>query len=316
MLLRRAVIAIVLLLVACNGTPQATPQPTSTTPAAATSSTSSTSSTSPKALTLLTYNVLASEIYVPLRTRAVLDILERSQADVIALQEAAGWFVTALMEQAWVSKYHVSTRAGRPFAPGGQLILTRAPMTDVRAAVLSGRQRRTALAVEMVIDGRRLAVATTHMESFLKDGPVRATQLGELFAMVEGADDAILMGDLNFGDGEQPETDAIDKRYSDLWLALRPGEPGFTWNNDDNPIASIGKFKGEPNRRLDRILLRSDTWQAAEIAIVGNRSAGERTLTLRDRRMIEMPENRGSADEPVIEVFPSDHYGLSAKIKR
>jgi len=50
--------------------------------------------------------------------------------------------------------------------------------------------------------------------------------------------------------------------------------------------------------------------------LFGNRSAGSRKLTQADRAMIEMPDRqRDKKNEPMIEVFPSDHYGLLAELR-
>jgi endonuclease/exonuclease/phosphatase family metal-dependent hydrolase len=320
-----AFLALLLVLTACNGsTPRERPAPTSSTAqaetpapppsAAATEAGESRAPLRDDRLTLLTYNVLASPVFVELRTRAVLDILERSKADVIALQEVADWFLTELLAEPWARGYHMPTRNGQPFAPGGQVILSRRPIVRVNAAVLMGRQRREVLVAEIKVGERTVAIATSHMESFLEDGPTRARQLEAIFGMLARAQDAVFMGDMNFGDGEEPETSKLDPRYVDLWTALRPSDAGFTWNMDNNPFARIGAFVGEPNRRLDRILVRSDTWRPSAIAIIGDRSAGRRTLRLSDRARIEMPERPPTTEEPEIEVFPSDHYGLTATL--
>ena len=265
----------------------------------------------PAELRLVTYNVLATPAYAELRTRAVLRTLEDSKADIIALQEVAGWLLKPLLDEPWVRDgYRVTREGGQPIAPGGQLILSRFPIDDVQWGVLTGRQRRTVVAVRVRIRGRTLRVATTHMESFLEDGPVRAEQLTAIFRLLDGADDGVLLGDLNFGDGEQPETGRLDPRYRDLWTALKPGNPGYTWNMDENPLARYGAFKGEQNRRLDRILVRSAQWHAQSITIIGNLSAAQRPFTRAVRASIQMPDVDRGDDEPVIDVFPSDHYGL------
>jgi endonuclease/exonuclease/phosphatase family metal-dependent hydrolase len=269
-------------------------------------------------LRLLTYNVLASPVFPRLRLRALNRVLAESKADVIALQEVADWMVSPLTEAAWVKNgYRVTRRDGEPFAPGGQLILSRHAIADTAAMTLPGKQRRTLLVAEVVIDGWTLAVGTTHMESFLEDGPVRAKQLDTAFALLRRNENAVLMGDLNFGDGEQPETSHLDAGYLDLWKALRPQDEGFTWDIDGNPLAQFGAFAGEPSRRLDRILVRSPQLRPSSIVVVGDGSVGERVLSHRDRKLIEPPErSKPDAGEPTIAVFPSDHYGLLATLER
>jgi endonuclease/exonuclease/phosphatase family metal-dependent hydrolase len=269
-------------------------------------------------LRLLTYNILASPVYVKLRSKKLLSILERSNADIIALQEVTGWFLDALVHAPWIGGYQMTrTKEGEPFAPGGQLILSRKPIESVRAVILVGGQRRTLLIANIRVGGRLMSVATTHMESYLDDGAVRAAQLTTIFELLAPAEDALLMGDLNFGQSAQPETSRLDPAYVDVWTVLRGDEAGFTWDIADNPIARIGAFVGEPSRRLDRILLRSPQWKPKIVSIIGNRSAGQRKLSRSDRMMIEMPDRVSDKDkEPTIDVFPSDHYGLTAVFER
>ena len=266
-------------------------------------------------LRLLTYNVLATPIYTKLRTRAILEILERSEADIIALQEVGEWFLRELVAAPWVTaNYHLSEDRGRPFAPGGQLIMARTPISSLKVSVQPGRQRRVLMIAELEFGGRRMAVATAHLESFLKDAPIRAQQLDEIFIALERADDAILLGDLNFGDGAKLETERVPSSYVDVWSTLHPGKPGLTWNMAENPLARIGAFIGEPDRRLDWILMRSDAWRPTSISIIGNRAVGRRELTVEQRAMIEMPGHPKTTASVEIDVFPSDHYGLSAEI--
>jgi len=291
--------------------PSATPPPTSSASVPA----PALSWEADEPLEVLTYNVLATPLFEKTRTTALLDVLQKSNAHIIALQEVEAWFLKALVAAPWVAKrYHLSSQGGQPIAPGGQIILSRFPIDDLDVVSLPGRQRRTLMMAHITVGGRHMAVATTHMESFLDDGPVRARQLDGVFSLLRRAPDAILLGDFNFGDGEQPETKHLDPAYVDLWTKLRPGEPGFTWNMADNPLARIGAFVGEGDRRLDRILVRSAVWRGKSVSIVGDHSTGKQTLTPEQRTMIEMPDRRGTPKTEDIEVFPSDHYGLQAEL--
>jgi endonuclease/exonuclease/phosphatase family metal-dependent hydrolase len=95
------------------------------------------------------------------------------------------------------------------------------------------------------------------------------------------------MGDFNFGDGQQPETSALHEYYEDYgnyidaWLALSPDNPGTTYH-------------GYPNRRLDRILVRSQDWEPLNIRLFGN------------EQVIIGGEN----------YYASDHYGVVATLRR
>ncbi|MCB9749000.1 MAG: endonuclease/exonuclease/phosphatase family protein [Myxococcales bacterium] len=243
-------------------------------------------------LTLVTYNVLADRVRVSERLPPLLELLARADADVIALQEVTDWIARLIHEQPWARGYYASTIGGRRAHPGGQYILSRRPILRSSAIELAGRQRRTAVLSTIEAGGVELTVVTTHLESFLEDGPTRARQLDQIFERLQLEDDATLLGDLNFGDGE-PEEGSINAEFDDVWRALRPGEPGFTWNIERSEMARAGSFAGEASRRLDRVLLRSDHWVGASIEIIG-----------------DQPVHAGARD-----LFPSDHFGLVARLE-
>ena len=245
----------------------------------------------PAGLSVLTYNVLADRVGVRQRIPVLLDLMDQARADVLALQEVADWFLGPLHEQGWTRGLHACTFEGRRAAPGGQYILSRHPILDSRALVLPGRQRRTVVISRVEVAGAPVDVATTHMESFLEDGPTRALQLDAIFAELSGSGDAILAGDFNFGDGE-PESAHLDPAFTDAWTHLYPNDPGFTWNIERSQMARAGSFEGEESRRLDRILVRSRRWIPAEARIIGDHP-------------VEV--GRG-------ELFPSDHFGLVARL--
>ena len=247
-----------------------------------------------KSIRLLSYNVLADGVHLSRRIPPLMELLRRSDAEIIALQEVAPWFLRRLARQPWYGRYHATRFDGRVAAPGGQMVLSRFPITRSSSHLLPGRQRRTVVIARVPINGRELAVATTHMESFLADGPLRARQLDLIFALLEGAQDAVLLGDFNFGDGEQPDTGHLDRRFSDLWQKLRPNEPGYTWDMQRSEMARLGAFPGEKSRRLDRILVRVKGFTPVSVRIIGQHAV--------------------PGGKPV--VHPSDHFGLVGQLRR
>lgn len=247
----------------------------------------------PRSLRLLTYNVLADATVARQRVPGLLAIIGQAKADIIGLQEVAPWFLRELRRQPWIERYHLSRCGGR-VAPGGQLVLTRFPIRGAICEVLPGPQRRVVVLARVALPGRMVAVATVHLESYLEDGPVRAKQLDRTFELLKPYPDAVLLGDFNFGDREQPETDRLDPGYTDPWRALHPDRPGFTWNIEKSEMARKGSFVNEPSRRLDRILVRIRGYSPRNIRIIGAAPA---------------PGARPG-------VFPSDHFGLVAEIAR
>lgn len=249
---------------------------------------------------VLSYNVLADRVAVDRRVPALLRVMQAAKPDLILLQEVAPWWLDWLADTSWLRPYQVASIDGQPARPNGQLILSRLPIVRSRARRLSGRQGRTVLVSRVELgEGQQLALATTHMESFLEDGPVRAQQLDEIFEELrpERDDDqvaaTVFAGDLNFGEDEQPDTAHLDPEFVDLWTALRGEEAGYTWDIERSEMARAGSFVGEPSRRLDRILLRSSSWAPASIEIIGDQPVepGDRSL------------------------FPSDHFGLVGELR-
>jgi len=245
-------------------------------------------------LVLVTYNVLANPHRADARIPALLAILKATEADIIALQEVTPWFLRILLKHPWVQRYHRTPSGPKGVAPGGLMILSKFPITRTLVASLPGRQGRKGLLADLRVNGTTLAVLTCHLESFLTDSKTRATQLEVIFPLLQHAPDAVLLGDLNFGDKVQPETKRLPKTYRDLWTALRKDTPGYTWDNERSPMAQKGAFAGEQSRRLDRILWRSAQWRPHTVRIIGSRPV--------------------APDKPAL--FPSDHFGLMGVLQR
>jgi endonuclease/exonuclease/phosphatase family metal-dependent hydrolase len=244
-----------------------------------------------KTFTLVTYNILGDPVELKKRIPPLMKILQQSDADVIALQEVEPWFTALLAKEEWAKRYQ-TTRI-KPEDAGGQYFLSKAPIEKASAHKLPGPQSRSVLIVTLRIGGRRFEVATTHMESPLQEGAVRARQIESILPRLRDAEDAVFLGDLNFGDGEGEEK-KLDTAYVDLWKSLKPNDPGLTWNIETSDMAKKGSFPGEKSRRLDRILVKSSVWKPRDIRIVG--------------------------DQPVLpgkkDLFPSDHFGLVGIIAR
>lgn len=232
-------------------------------------------------ITVVTYNILGEEHEKKKRGEAIVKILEETDADVLALQEVVPWFVAMLGPLA--KKYPNAAEA-----PGGQYLLSKKPFEKTRVVKLSGKQKRTAL-VATLRSGP--AIATMHLESPLEDSKTRAKQLDEIFAALRDCEDAILLGDFNFGDEDRLETERLDRSYSDVWRELRKGETGFTYDLEANPLARKGAFPRETSRRIDRILVKSAKWKAKKVERIGT-------------EQIE----KG--------LHPSDHFGLVGVLSR
>ena len=238
---------------------------------------------------VLTYNVFGDFARAEERVPALLALIRDSDADVIALQEVAPWFFHNLMKEPRIAQnYHATMIGGKFVVARGLFILSRRPIQKSVYKRLPGKQERDVLVARMSVHGRSMLVGAVHLESPLEAGPTRAEQLDIAFALLKDADDAILLGDFNFGDGEAPETSHLEQSFTDTWIALKPDDPGFTWNIEKSEMARQESFPGERSRRIDRVLVRSNVWRARSTRIIG--------------------------DKPVIpgrpDLFPSDHFGL------
>jgi endonuclease/exonuclease/phosphatase family metal-dependent hydrolase len=241
---------------------------------------------------LLTYNVLADPVHPETRLPAIFDILEKSDADIIALQEVAPWFLIELEKQEWLKKYHGTKAEGKLIAPRGLLILSKSPIQKVTAELLTTRQHRALLVVETEIKNIKVTVATCHLESPLEASRTRAIQIDEFFKILDKAEHSVFLGDFNFGDGEEPETSMLIPKFVDSWLLTNGKEVGYTWNMEKNEMAKSGSFSNEKSRRLDRIFIKSTHLTPTKIEIIGDQ---------------EIEKNQG--------LYPSDHFGLLGTVK-
>ncbi|MCP4375490.1 MAG: endonuclease/exonuclease/phosphatase family protein [bacterium] len=244
-----------------------------------------------KPTVFVTYNVLADPDRADQRVPSLLKIIGDSNADVIAMQEVAPWFVRKLVKTDWFKKYHAPKLKGKIIAPRGLLILSKKPITSTDYGLLPSRQKRAYLTIETKVNGVNFKIATCHLDSFLKEGAVRAKQLDIIFKKLSSHENAIFLGDFNFGDNEQPETKHLNKKYVDLWTRLNGKQKGYTWNIEKSEMARKGSFPNEKSRRLDRILIRSKRVKPVSAKILGNKPIKGKT-----------------------NLFPSDHFGLSATV--
>lgn len=256
-----------------------------------------------ESLQVATYNVLcdlydAEHIYTDLRTPACLELLRERDADFLALQEVNPAFWAALLAAPWVrAGYYVSEGPdAEALDPYGQAILSRWPLA-LELQALSARKRL--LIGRLALGGRRLAVAAVHLSSSRKEDASerRAEQLGHLFARLgrPDVDDALILGDLNFGDGDENEPLAR-AGFVDAWQAVHPHHPGFTFDPVANSLAGFISRSGR-GARFDRVLVRSPARALAPIDVT----------VFGDRPFRTGPEGQG--------MFASDHFGLCALLQ-
>jgi endonuclease/exonuclease/phosphatase family metal-dependent hydrolase len=241
----------------------------------------------PRELVVVSWNVLADADERDRRLPVLLKNLHDAGADVIAVQEATTWFVNALVSEPWAKDFkRVSGDNEQPF-PGGLAVFTKLPLVRSQVVALPTAMRRRGLVVELTSALGPLSFGVVHLDSYLEDGPMRGQQLRAMGVALQAREDAVLLGDFNFGDGT-PEAAQIPAGFIDAWLHLHANKPGFTRDIERSPMAKRGSFPNEPSRRLDRVLVHSAKWQATAMTILGTEA---------------VPGTNG-------QVFPSDHFGV------
>jgi endonuclease/exonuclease/phosphatase family metal-dependent hydrolase len=187
----------------------------------------------------------------------------------------------------------------------GNLIASRWPIVHSEVRRLPGQEGdepRTVLAALIDTPAGLLPVLTTHLDWEFHHGSVRERQvlLVDDFAreLAAKADlPPILLGDFN----ARPDSTemrflrglaSLDGRstyFQDAWDIAGAGGSGFTWDNR-NRFAACAY---EPNRRIDYVL-------------VGPPGSGGRGRVEAARLVF---------DEPVGDLFASDHFGVAAELR-
>lgn len=239
-----------------------------------------------RSLRVLTWNVYFGGHMFDDRRDALLAELARRRADVVMLQEVTLPLLAALIEQPWIDEYHLSDTDGRSIGRYGVVLLSRRPLADVRWIDMPSQMGRLLL----VADIADLTVATIHLESMALGRERRVEQLHRIRAELTG-DDVLLAGDMNFGPDDDAENAALDPTLADLWPVLRGADPGYTVDTAVNGMRYQLKDK-RTQKRIDRVFLRSETWRARSIELVGT--------------------------EPIDDLgtWTSDHFGLEVCLER
>jgi len=239
---------------------------------------------------IVTYNVWFDYSTSEERVPKLLDAIEKP--DVIAFQEVKRWFVNDLKRDGRFRNYNIVMKNGwNDSIRGGLVILTKSKILEQAYYDLPSTMGRGMLYAVINIDGTSVCIATSHLESRLEDTNLRIKQLKIIFEKTSSCNNLILLGDLNFGDGE-PENEVIDSTYLDVWKTLKGDKLGYTWDIKKNKLAEENSFPSEGSRRLDKIYVKGKHLMPVEIQIIGD---------------IPFQSPAGKV------LFPSDHFGLSAK---
>ncbi|MBC6462938.1 endonuclease/exonuclease/phosphatase family protein [Actinomadura sp. HBU206391] len=236
------------------------------------------------------------------RLRVLGELLERSDYDVVCLQEVMSPLNLALLRKVTKSYDHVAHGARLPLVRGGLVILSRWPIAERRFAPFRRHgpvrgewlMRKGALIARVQIEGRSLTVMNTHLSANMSDDwsptstftQVQTAELKELASAVTAVgpqDPLLVMGDFNV----PRDSWLFDEFVSATGLRdVMAGDTEPTYR----PTPQYSDTKA-----LDQVLVRAPT---SEPLTVGARLVFQEEVRLAD----------GQA------AFLSDHYGISAEI--
>ncbi|KAG2300952.1 hypothetical protein Bca52824_037424 [Brassica carinata] len=130
---------------------------------------------------------------------------------------------------------------------------------------------------------------------------VRVEQANEAVEIL-GANNpnVVFGGDINWDDkldGKFP----LPEKWVDVWEALKPGDPGFTYDTKANPMLSGNRAL---QKRLDRFFCRLDDYKVGGVEMVGKEAIPGLSSYVKEKRV------RGDVKKLELPVLPSDHFGL------
>jgi endonuclease/exonuclease/phosphatase family metal-dependent hydrolase len=209
-------------------------------------------------LQVTTYNIHhGAGIDGVLDLERIAQVIERSNADVIGLQEVdKHWSARSdwVDQPAWLARrlhLHVVYAANLDLAPlspdgprrqYGTALLSRYPITDFGNTLLPhyprGEQRSLAVAT-IKVRGRDVRFANTHLTS--DNNAERLDQAKKVVELLNGSDQpTLLMGDFN-ARPDAPEIKTLTAAWRDTWTEVGEG-PGCTIE------------AGKPTARIDYLL--------------------------------------------------------------
>lgn len=265
-------------------------------------------------LRLLTLNLWGVEEPLAARLRLVEAGARTLAPDVFALQEVREHpgrvpNQAATLASALGMRHAYAPATALPDGHEGVAILSRFPIAEQRAIELphaTADERRVLLSARLATPAGDLWAHATHLNYRPQHGVVREAQalavereVAALHAAGDGPP-SILMGDFN----ARPESDEIrflvglttleGRRgaLQDAWAAIHGAEPGWTWAAR-NPCTARLAFLGL-DRRLDYIF------------VTARRKDGRGAIA-ECRVVLDEPDAAG--------VFPSDHFGLFARVR-
>eukprot|EP01018_Ginkgo_biloba_P009672 Gb_38219 [translate_table: standard] len=263
----------------------------------------------------LTYNVwFREDLEVYGRMKALGELIEQHQPHFICFQEVTPNIYHIFQQSSWWSKYKCSVSPELAAKRAYFCVqLSRLPVVDFRRNpyrnTIMGRELCIA-DVDTVI-GKRLVVATSHLESPCPAPPKwnqmhsaeRVCQAKESLSLLKNLPNVLFGGDMNWDD-KLDGTPPLPDGWYDVWVKLRPGQDGWTYDTKSNQMLTGNRLL---QKRLDRIFCHLQDFEVESIDMIGTNpipglSHKKEKKTKNQTQILTLP------------VLPSDHYGLLLKI--
>ena len=289
----------------------------------------------PTQLKILTFNVLFDawwdkpykvHIVRPFeRFRHQFKIMQQGDFDCIALNEVTPQYIALLIQEPWVQEsYYLSDIDGSSINSFGNLVLSKYPIHNLSFVKLP-KLKRPIVCAAFSFSEHQLVLAATHLSAKTNYADRRQVQLKGLLEHLNehfASSDKLILGDLNF----HKEVEQVPAAYIDVWTALNPQQPGFTYDGSVNTMLRemwpLGRFWGYDDKiqmRLDRVFSQSNYWVPTQIDLCLNHpvyQANNRPNLIKDILSVCFDVfGINIARNPKNYLFPSDHFGLSCIFK-
>jgi endonuclease/exonuclease/phosphatase family metal-dependent hydrolase len=190
---------------------------------------------------LLTYNILQhwADIIGEGNHNLVLDVINKTSADIIGLQEAFGDHINGtVLGTSWLASklgmYHFKTNNSDDHAYGVSL-LSRWPITSQNYTMLREKKRNpfSRIVIQVTIDSPygELNVFLTHLDTSLQNYAFQLKQVRTIINLTKTTRPTIIMGDFNAFDTLLYEPyRRLSTVFSDAWIASgKLAIEGRTW---------------------------------------------------------------------------------------
>ncbi|KAJ5773202.1 hypothetical protein N7457_008098 [Penicillium paradoxum] len=267
-------------------------------------------------ITLLTWNIDALSKRSTDRVAEILTFITTitPKADIIFLQEVSQSALQQILadkriRESWFSSEHENTTCRNSFttmtlvskprcAVGTGNGLALGPVWRVSFPSYFGRD---ALFCDIFLpsstDSTRVRLANVHLDSLPIKPSHRPRQLSIVSSFLRSAGCGLVAGDFN----PVLEDDAglvEDNGLTDVWTALRPGEPGYTWGADGE--------QAFPANRMDKVALLG--LEACDIQVFAPQPVGE--LVGRENARIDTDRPESQQIQVTDITLWSDHHAV------